>query len=214
VPHLGRPPLKVLDMHFSAFVAFVWLTSSFVGSARAEPFAYAGFYRQMDISALIDRYPRSSHEVSPSAEMLGLRSQDDPKEQTRRFLRARWSGTYVLRLIPEESRDHVYYVQAAMREGVTERLWLLLEKPLDPTRRRQPTRGNEARHPACSDVLKPLTVKYGKPDALAPRWEEALESFDYVWTQLPEVMKLECGRYQSRRSVFAIGVTMELAPPR
>jgi hypothetical protein len=73
---------------------------------------------------------------------------------------------------------------------------------------------NEARHPACNDVLKPLTVKYGNPDAMAPRWEEALGSFDYVWTHFPEVMTLECGRYRGRRSVFAIGVTLEQAPPR
>ncbi len=204
----------ILNIRFSAIIALVWLTGLVVGSARAEPFAFAGFYRQMDIAALIDRYPRSSHEFSPSAEVSGIRSQDDPKEQTREFLRARGSGSYVLRLTPEESRDHLYYVQAAMREGVTERLWLLLEKPLDPTRRRQPTMDNEARHPACNDVLKPLTVKYGNPDAMAARWEEALESFDYVWTHFPEVMTLECGRYRGRRSVFAIGVTLEQAPLR
>jgi len=51
----------------------------------------------------------------------------------------------------------------------------------------------------------------GKPDAIAPRWEEALQSLDYVWTRLPETMKLECGRYRGRRSVFAIGVTFERA---
>jgi len=63
-------------------------------------------------------------------------------------------------------------------------------------------------------VLGPLTAKYGKPDALAPRWEEALQSFDYVWTRLPEAMKLECGRYRGRNSVFAIGVTFEQAAAR
>ena len=47
-----------------------------------------------------------------------------------------------------------------------------------------------------------------------PRWEEALQSFDYVWTQAPETMKLECGRYDGRKTVFAIGVTFEQTPPR
>ena len=81
-------------------------------------------------------------------------------------------------------------------------------------RPRQPRRSNETRYPACNDVLKPLTAKYGKPDALAPRWEEALQSFDYVWTYLPDAMKLECGRYRGRKSVFAIGVTFEQAAAR
>ena len=53
-----------------------------------------------------------------------------------------------------------------------------------------------------------------KPQALPPRWEEALQSFDYVWTQAPEMMKLECGRYDGRKTIFAIGVTFEQAPSR
>jgi hypothetical protein len=117
-------------------------------------------------------------------------------------------------LTREESFDHVYYIQANVREGVTERLWLLLETPLDMVRPRLPRGNNEARYPACNGVLKPLAAKYGKPDALAPRWEEALQSFDYVWTQLPEAMKLECGRYRGRKAVFAIGVTFEQAAAR
>jgi hypothetical protein len=120
----------------------------------------------------------------------------------------------VLRLTTGESHDHLYYVQAEVRAGVTERLWLLLELPLDLVKPRQPARGNEARYPACNSVLSPLTVKYGKPESLAPRWEEALESFDYVWTNSPEVMKLQCGRYRGRRAVFAIGVTLEQTAPR
>jgi hypothetical protein len=196
----------------SAVIALVWL-GLVAGSAQAEPFAFAGFYREMDIAALIDRYPKSAHDFSPRGEVRGLKSQDVPTERIREFLRARATGTYVLRLTPEQSRDHVNYVQANIREGVTERLWLSFERPLDPAGRRQPTRGNESRFPACYDVLKPLTVRYGKPDALAPRWEEALEYFEYVWTHLREAMKLECGRYDGRRSLFAIGVTLEQAPP-
>jgi hypothetical protein len=119
-----------------------------------------------------------------------------------------------VRPTPEESHDHVYYVQAEVRQGATERLWLLLEKPIDTAGHRKLARSNEARYPTCDDVLKPLTARYGKPDALAPRWEEALQSYDYVWTRLPDAMKLECGRYRGRRSVFAIGVTFEQAAAR
>ncbi len=197
-----------------AVVASVWLTGLIVGSAQAEPFTFAGFHRNMDLAALVDRYPRSQHELSPGADVRTRRSQDDLKEWIREFFRTRGSGTYVLRLTPDESHDHVYYIQANVRQGVTERLWLLLEKPLDMIGHRQPTRSNEERYPACNDVLKPLTAKYGKPDALAPRWEEALQSFDYVWTHLPDSMKLECGRYRGRKSVFAIGVTFEQAAAR
>jgi hypothetical protein len=197
-----------------AAIASVWLTGLVVSSARAEPFTYAGFHRDMDLAALVDRYPRASHEVTPGADVRKMTSQEDPKEWTREFFRTRGSGQYVLRLTPGESYGHLYYVQAWVRQGTTERLWLSFEKPLDLVRHRRSIGSNEARYPACDDVLKPLTAKYGKPDALAPRWEEALQSFPYVWTHLPDAMKLECGRYRGRKSAFAIGVTFEQAAAR
>jgi hypothetical protein len=197
-----------------AMVATVWLTGLAPGNAQAEPFTFAGFHRDMDLGALVERYPRSRHDLSPGADLRKLTSQDDPKEWIREFFRTRGSGQYVLRLTPGESHDHLYYVQAWVRRGTTERLWLLLEKPLDMVRHRGSTGSNEARYPTCNDVLKPLTAKYGTPDALAPRREEALQSFDYVWTRLPDAMKLECGRYRGGKSVFAIGVTFEQAAAR
>jgi hypothetical protein len=120
----------------------------------------------------------------------------------------------VLRLTQEESHDHLYYVQAEVRGGVTERLWLLLEMPLDFMTRSQMGKGNALRYPRCRAVLSQLTMQYGKPQELAPRWEEALESFDYVWTHPPEVMTLQCGRYQGRKSTFAIGVALERTTSR
>jgi hypothetical protein len=197
-----------------ALIAFVWLTGLVVGGAQAESFTYAGFHRDMDLAALADRFPRASHELSRGADVRKLTSQDNPKEWIRDFFRTRGSGTYVVRLTPDESFDHVYYVQAEVRQGATERLWLLLEKPIEMAKHQKRPGGNETRYPACNDVLKPLTTKYGKPDALAPRWDEALQSFDYVWTRLPDAMKLACGRYWGRKSVFAIGVTFEQATVR
>ena len=191
-------------------IASVWLTGLVVGGAQAEPFTYAGFHRDMNLAALADQFPRSSHEFSPSANVHPHGSRDDLKEWIRDFFRTRGSGTYVVRLTPDESFDHVYYIQANIRDGITERLWLLLEKPIDVARHRTPATSNETRYPACNKLLKPLTAQYGKPDALASRWEEALQSFDYVWMRLPDdAMKLECGRYRGRKSVFAIGVTFE-----
>ncbi len=197
-----------------AAIASVWLTGLVVGSARAEPFAFAGFHRNMDLAALADRYPRSQHELSPGTEVRARGSQDDLNEWIREFFRSRGSGTYVVRLTPDEAPDHVYYIQANVRQGVTERLWLLLEKPVDAVRHRHSTKGIEARYPTCDNVLKPLAAKYGKPDTLAPYWEEALQHFDYVWTHLPDSMKLECGRYRGRKSVLAIAVTFEQAAAR
>jgi hypothetical protein len=197
-----------------AVIVSVWMAGLVGGGAQAEPFTFAGFHRDKDLAALAGRYPRASHELNPGADVRKLTSQDDPKEWMRDFFRTRGSGTYVVRLTPDESHDHVYYIQANIREGTTERLWLLLEKSIDMVGHRKPATANEARYPACNDVLKPLTAKYGKPDALAPRWEEALQSFDYVWTHLPDAMKLECGRYRGRKSVFAIGVTFEQAAAR
>jgi hypothetical protein len=191
-------------------VALASLVGFAVGGAQSEPFAFAGFRRDMDLAVLLDQYPRSSHDVSPGTGVRRRTSQDDLKDWIREFFRTRGSsGTYVLRVTPGESHDHLYYVQADVREGITERLWLLLEMPLDLAKPHQTARGNEARYPACNDVLRPLAAKYGKPEVLAPRWEEALESFDYVWTHAPEVMKLQCGRYQGRKAVFAVAVTLE-----
>jgi hypothetical protein len=201
--------------YFLALLAGAWLAGFAAYGAEGEPFAFAGFQRDMDLAALLDRYPQSSHEVSPGAGVRRRTSQDDLKEWIREFFRTPGSsGTYVLRLTPGESHEHLYYVQAEVREGVTERLWLLLEMPLDLVKSRQAGRSNAARYPACNDVLSPLTAKYGKPETLAPRREEALESFDYVWTRPPETMKLQCGRYEGRKPVFAIGVTLEQTAPR
>jgi hypothetical protein len=186
---------------------------AFGGGPGGELFAFAGFRRDMDLATLLDRYPQSSHELTPGAGVRKATSQDDPKAWIRGVFRTRGSGSYVLRLTPGESHDHVYYVQAEVREGVAERLLVLLEMPLDLMKSRQPN-SNEGREPVCSDVLSPLTMKYGKPAALAPRWEEALESFDYVWTDSPEVMELQCGRYRGRKVVFAIAVTMETTAAR
>lgn len=196
----------------AAVIILVWLAGLVAGNAQAEPLAFAGFDRNLDLAVWIDRYPQSSREFTPGADVRG--PQDNPGEWTVEFLRARRPGRYALRVLPAEARDHVYYVQADLRDGAMERLWLLLEKPLIRADRRHPTRSNEARYPACNDVLKPLTARYGKPEALSPRWEEALQSFDYIWTQAPETMKLECGRYDSRKTIFAIGVTFEQTPPR
>ncbi len=193
-----------------AVIALLWLAGAMAASAQAEPLAFAGFDRTVDIAVWIDRYPHASREFTPGADA----SRDDPREWSAEFLRARRAGRYALRLPPEEARDHIYYVQADIRDGIIERLWLLLEKPLIKADPRHPTASNEARYPLCGDVLKPLTARYGKPDALAPRWEEALQSFDYLWTRAPETMKLECGRYDGRKTIFAVGVTFEPMPPR
>ncbi len=194
----------------AAVIVVVWLAFMMAATAEAEPLAFAGFDRAMDIGLWIDRYPRASREFTPGDDARG----DNPGEWSAEFLRARKPGRYALRLPPEEARDHIHYVQADIRDGLIERLWLLLEKPLIKADPRHPTRSNEARYPVCGDVLKPLTARYGKPETLAPRWEEALQSFDYVWTRAPETMKLECGRYDGRKTVFAIGVTFEQMPPR
>jgi hypothetical protein len=196
-------------------IALAWLAGITLGGAPSHRFTFAGFHRSMDLAALLDRYPASSHEVIPGAGVRRQTAQDDPKGWIREFFRTRAaSGTYVLRLTPGESRDHVYYVQAEVREGTTERLWLLLEAPPDVVKPGRSPNGNETRYPACDALAKPLTIAYGKPEALAPRWEEALELFDYVWTDPPEAMTLQCGRYQGRKTVFAIGVTLEKTASR
>ena len=183
---------------------------AFVSLSAGETFSFAGFHRDMDLASLLDRYPKSEHDVSPRGGVRKRTAQDNLQDWIREFFRNRGaSGTYTLRLTPGESHDHVYYVQAERREGVTDRLWLLLEEPVELAKPGKTARGNETRYPACNALLNPLTAKYGKPQALPSRSEEALESLDYVWTNSPEIMKLQCGRYQGSKSVFAIGVSLE-----
>lgn len=106
----------------------------------------------------------------------------------------------------------MYYAQAWIRDGATERLLVSFELPLEWVKGPASTYANETRFPACHNVLHRLVSTYGRPVALPPRWEEALESLDYQWTQGPEMMTLECGRYHGRNVVFAESVTMERAP--
>jgi len=182
-------------------------------SAGGEPFAFAGFSLDTNIAALLDQYPKSSHDLSPRTAVRTRPSQDDPHGWIREFIRARCSGSYVLRLTPGESHDHVYYVQADVLDGVTARLRVSFEAPLDLVTP-HPPQNNEVRHPPCRNALTPLSAKYGKPRALAPRTEEALEFREYVWADSTETMTLECGRYVGRRVEFADAVTFEKAGAR
>src|SRR3981189_2098633 len=98
----------------AAVIILVWLAGLVAGSAHAEPLAFAGFDRNMDIAVWIDRYPQSPREFTPRAAAR----------------RPRAPGGYAWGGPADEARDHVYYIQADLRDGAMERLWLLLEKPL------------------------------------------------------------------------------------
>jgi hypothetical protein len=172
------------------------------------PFTFAGFSRSMDLATLLDRYPQSSHELTPGEGVRPRTSQDDEKAWMRQVFRSQSSGIYVLRLTAAESHDHVYYVQAWIHDGGVDRLWVSLELPLDFVARGTATRDNEARFPVCRDVLTAFVATYGRPISRPPRREEALESFEYEWTDSRETMTLQCGRYPPRNAVFAMGVTM------
>jgi hypothetical protein len=187
----------------------VWLAAVLaMGSVQAGPFAFAGFRRNMDLAILLDRYPRSSHELTPGAGARHRTSQEDEKAWMREFFHSRASGSYVLRLAPKESHNHLYYVQAWIQDGVTERLWLSLELPVEWVKGGASTQSNEARYPACHGVLNALVDTYGRPVTLPPSWEKAVESFSYEWMQGSDTMTLECGQYRGRKAVFAMGVTM------
>lgn len=58
----------------------------------------------------------------------------------------------------------------------------------------------------------PLAGELGT-EALRPRQEEALNHFEYVWTQSRESMTLQSGRYEGAPPPFAIGVALEQVPP-
>lgn len=195
---------------FSGYVGLAVLVSVTICAAQRPTLAFAGFSLDMNLAALLDRYPQSSHELTPTTGVRPRTSGDSLNGWIRQFFGTRGaSGRYALRFTRGESHDHLYYVQADVREGTTRRLWLLLETPSELQTAREQAGHYETRYPACAVVLGPLTTQYGKPVQLPPRQEEAVESVDYMWTDGPETMKLQCGRYEGRRTVFAIGVTFE-----
>ena len=49
--------------------------------------------------------------------------------------------------------------RSEVREGVTERLWLLFEMPVDRVKPGQPSRVKESRYPDCIEVMSPLMAK-------------------------------------------------------
>jgi len=195
----------------SKMLAAVWFAALAAGAVQPGPLAFAGFQRTMNLAPLLDLYPLSAHELTPGEGVRHRTSQDDEKAWMRDFFHARGSGVYVVRVAPVESHDHVYYVQAWIRDGVTERLLVSFELPLELGKGSPSTHANEARFPACHNVLNSLVATYGRAVTIPPRWEEALESLDYQWTQGSEMMTLECGRYDGRKVVFAESVTMERA---
>src|SRR3954447_3751844 len=79
--------IAVPSMVTSSLRALVWLAAMAAGSAQAEPFAFAGFDRNMDMAVWMDGYPQSSGEFPPGADAQG--SPDNPGEWTPEFLRAR-----------------------------------------------------------------------------------------------------------------------------
>ena len=50
-----------------ALLAVTSLADINMGTAQGDLFAFAGFHRDMDLAALLDRYPLASHDVSPGA---------------------------------------------------------------------------------------------------------------------------------------------------
>jgi hypothetical protein len=109
----------------------IWLATIAVGDAQHPSFTFGGFDRDMDLALLLDRYPQSAHELTPGPGVRKRTSLDDEKAWMREVFHTQGSGSYVLRMTPTESHDHLHYVQAEIHEGVTERLWLSFESPLD-----------------------------------------------------------------------------------
>ena len=65
-------------------------------AAASEPFSFAGFHRDMDLASLLDRYPKSEHDVSLRVSSHRT-SQDNLRLIGNSFAIAA-SGTYTLRL--------------------------------------------------------------------------------------------------------------------
>ena len=103
----------------------------FRSGAQGEPFAFAGFHRNMDLPLCSTGTSSPRMRSAPEPAFA-----DAPPRMTKRVDPGILSHSGIIRHVcaaddARESHDHLYCVQADVREGITERLWLLLEMPLD-----------------------------------------------------------------------------------
>jgi len=174
-----------------------------VAAQSSESFRYQGIARDTELASLTARFPSSSHEFW-GKDALFILSTDNAEEFRHRI--AQGAGEYLVRISEKESKDHVYYLDAKIDGGITNRLRLSFERPDNIKPARGYVENKRSRSPPCSPVLADLSKRYGKPEGPDSVQEEALENLTYSWRNSSEELKLVCGKYQGQRDIFAMEV--------
>lgn len=124
---------------------------------------WKGLAHRTNVSGLRDLFPRSSHEFWESGS--GRVAPASDKNVDFDFLLRSGSGRYIIRLSPEDSFDHVYYIETLIDRGHIFYLRLSFERPAELLAEIPPTweADHRARHPPCHRPRLKLLSRFGQP---------------------------------------------------
>jgi len=191
---------KIMPSPVRCVVALA-LLSLLAGPVHA--FEYAGLDRSVDPASLRRLFPDSRHEFWERR----TGSVVAPDDQDSRFetLLKEGEGRYVVRLASDDTRAEVTMVSFTLDAGKVLRLGLGFEREGQGIK----PEAVERRFPSCRTVLDALVDRYGQPGSFSTRIEENLEHRLRTWTRAGGTMRLDCGRFASRKPIFAMDLEFE-----
>ena len=151
---------------------------------------FENFHLGLDPRWLVDQYPMSRHRVTMATSGRGWSYipgfDEDPPD-----LAGLWasytsgSGTYILRVAPEEVTDGIYDVQFEFDPGRIIQMWLRFEVPVG-------LRGTiDGR--SCASVMESLVEAHGPPTReLRPFWEETVLHELKLWLDERSELRWDC----------------------
>jgi hypothetical protein len=155
-------------------------------AVAAGGFEFAGFHLGTDLNALRTRYPTSRHQFW--ARPSGHTSTPDADAARFRPMLGGDTGTFILRVSPQDLAEDVFYVQIEVEQGRIGKLVLRFEIPQELRATR--------RGPSCDAIRRKLTERYGLPARIGPGWyEEAVFHWPIVWEEPDATLTWDCGEY-------------------
>lgn len=164
---------------------------------------YAGIGPTTDPVSLRELFPVSTHEFWQRGTGSVVVPGDDPA----RFetLLKEGDGRYVVRLAADDTRAEMTSVSMSLESGKVRSVTLGFERGGDGDKPEQV----ERRYPGCRGVLDALVEKFGQQPVLTTRVEEYLEHRVRTWTSAEGSIRLDCGRFVSRRPIFAMDLEFD-----